>query len=287
MQKVAVVTDSTAGIPGDAAEALGIAVVPASYAFEDQRSLDGASPWKGVYERITRDGRPPRAFGVAEAAFREAFEAGLERCGAVFCLVTPFDVNPSFTTACAAQLAIQFDAPDAQIKVANAGVGSAGLGALVVTLARMAGEGAKPESLLAALDQLEPGCDAVFVPETASWLDRAGKLAGIEERIGEIEDGLPVVRVGTRLTGVALADDLTQAEAVMVARVGQRAGAAALNAIVLHAAAPERAAQVAEAMRAAYDVRWVGISDLPVTHGALLGPGAVGVGVCPLPEGGA
>ena len=71
MPRVALVTDSTAGLPPAVAAELGIAVVPASFAFADERILDGAVSWDSVYERMAREGVAPRTFGVAEAGFRD------------------------------------------------------------------------------------------------------------------------------------------------------------------------------------------------------------------------
>jgi DegV family protein with EDD domain len=281
MQQVALVTDSTAGLPPQLAEELGIITVPSSFAFAEERMLDGSLPWDSVYERMAASGVAPRSFGVAEAAFRTAFEAGLERFGAVFCLVTPFDVNPSFTTACAAMLAIQFDQPEARIKVANAGVGSAGLGALMISLAEMAVAGASTDDLVTALDELEPQCDSLFVPESVDWLERAGRLPAIEERLGAVEDGVPILRIGTRITGVALSPGTREAERQAVETVGKRAGGAALNVLVLHAHADGRAKDLADAVQHRWPVARIEIAELPATHGSNLGPGAVGIGVCP------
>ena len=191
MQRVAIVTDSTAGLSPAVAAELGISIVPASFAFAEERHLDGAVPWSGVYERMTADGVAPRTFGVAESGFRTAFESGLKRADAVLAIVSPFGVNPSFTTACAAMLAIQFDQPDAKIKVLNAGVGSAGLGALLMSLAACAKAGATVDALLAAIDDLEPRADSLFVPADLAWLARAGRLQMLEERLGPLDGRFP------------------------------------------------------------------------------------------------
>jgi|GEM_PF-1606382 len=285
MQRVALVTDSTAGLPPAIAAELGVRVVPASFAFADERVVDGSLPWGEVYRRMEREGTAPRTFGVAESGFREAFSAGLAELGAVFCVLAPFDVNPSFTTACAAMLAIQFDQPEARIKVANAGVGSAGLGALVMSLAGLAQRGATTAELVAAVDELEPRSDSLFAVAEPRWLERAGKLQMVEERLGELDGGNPVVRLGTRVTGVVLAEDFDEAVEVAVLRAGLRAGDAALNVEVLHANAPGRAQAVASMARERYRVARLEVGELPATHGAQLGPGAVGIGVCPAVEG--
>ncbi len=281
---VALVTDSTAGLSTVLAESLGISVVPASFAFSEERFLEGDGPASSVYERMASTGIAPRSFGAAEAGFRKSFEEGLRSCGSVLCLVTPFDVNPSFTTANAAMLAIQFDEPEARIKVANAGVGSAGLGALLISLAEYRNSGASIQDLLNELDELEPLCDSLFVPEHSDWLERSGRRAAIEERLGALDDGTVVVRLGTRVTGVTTAGQFEAGVASAVELAGKRAGDVPLNAVVLHANAPEAADRAAAAMRERWDVKRLEIGELPATHGAQLGPGTVGIGVCPARE---
>jgi DegV family protein with EDD domain len=284
MKRVALVTDSTAALPSAVAAELGIGVARASFAFADERMVDGAVPWAEVYSRMGEESAAPRTFGVAEAAFRETFEAGLREAQSVFCLLAPFDVNPSFTTACAAMLAIQFDDPEARIKVANAGVGSAGLGALMLSLAAMATAGANADRLVAAVDVLEPLADCLAVAPQPEWLERAGKLHLVEERLGALDGATPIVRLGTRLTAVAAKDSPDEALAETVALVGKRAAGKRLNAVVLHAGAPEVAERAEAALRARYDLERIEVSELPVTHGAQLGPGAVAIGVCPVGE---
>jgi DegV family protein with EDD domain len=284
MQRVALVTDSTAGLAPSTANELGITVVPASFAFAEERTLDGTVPWESVYQRMAREKVAPRTFGVAESGFRDAFEAGLARFEAVFCLLAPFDVNPSFTTACAAMLAVQFDAPDARIKVANAGVGSAGLGALLISLAALVRDGAGVDDLVAAVDDLEPRCDSLFAAANPEWLERAGRLHLVEERLGPLDGGFPVIRLGTRITGVAIADDFEQALTLVADRVGSRAMGGPVNVQVLHADAAEAAEGLETRLRERYAVAKLEVGELPATHGAQLGPGTVGVGMCPAKE---
>ena len=280
MRRVALVTDSTAGLSAEAAAALGVTVVPASFAFDDERFLDG--PGSDVYARMTASGKAPRTFGVAEAAFRAAFEAGLKDAESVLGILAPFDVNPSFTTACAAMLAIQFDEPEAAIKVSNAGVGGAGLGALMLSLAELANGGASTADLLAAVDELEPRCDSLYVPAEIDWLERAGRLALVEERVGTLDDRRPVVRVGTRLTGVGAEDSFESALEAAVAKVGARAGGSGLNGSVVHAGDADCAGRAAEALKRRWNVNRIEIAGMSPTHGSLLGPGTVGIGVCPV-----
>lgn len=281
-KSLALVTDSVSNLATSLAGELDVTVVPASFAFDDERLHDGAESNGAMFARMATQGVAPRTFGPTEAAWSDAFRQALDRAGAVACLVTPFDVASSFTTASAAMLAIQFDHPEAQIKIVNPGVGSAGLASLLMTLSRLIERGASLADLVDALETLEPLCDSLFVPVDIAWLERSGRLALIEERLGEIDADIPVVRVGTRITGVAKADNATAALRSAVRAVGHRPGTGTpLNVTVVHAAAPAVAEQAADLMRASYPVENLSIAELTATIGAQLGPGTIGIGVAP------
>ena len=280
--RVALITDSVAGLPPDNAAELGIRVVPASFAFEDERMLDGALPLAQLYARIARDGSPPRTFGPTERAFRSAFDAALEHTQSIVCLVTPFDVSPAFTTACAAMLAIQDERPDASIKVINPGVGSAGLASLLVTLACGVAAGWDAEEVARAVEAWEPRCDTAFVPADAVWLERAGRLHLLEERLGALDGDIPVLRVGTRLTAATRAVTHEAALQKAIESVGIRAGTGTpLNVTVVHTGAVGLAEEAADRMRRAYPVENLFVGDLTATVGSQLGPGTVGIGAAP------
>ena len=280
--RVALITDSVAGLPPESAAEFGIGLVPASFAFEDERMLDGALPSAQLYARIARDARPPRTFGATERAFRSAFDAALEHAQCIVCLVTPFDVSPAFTTASAAMLAIQDERPEVSVRVINPGVGSAGLASLLVSLACGVAEGWDAEAVARAVEALEPRCDTAFVPADTVWLERAGRLQLIEERLGTLDGDLPVLRVGTRLTATARAVTHEAALQQAIESVGIRAGAGtSLNVTVVHAGALGLAEEAADRMRHTYPIDTLLVGDLGATIGSQLGPGTIGIGAAP------
>jgi DegV family protein with EDD domain len=287
VSQVQLATDSTTCLGAEAAAELGVAIARGSFAFEDQRSIDAEGAWRAAYERIRAEGRLPRAFAPSESTYLETFRGPTAAGQAVLCLVTPFDVSPSFTTASAAMLTVQDGTPGARIKIANPGVSHGGLGALLTTLAGRAAAGADLGALLEALEALEPCSDALVVPAETRWLAQSGRLAFVEEKLGELEDDVPVLRIGTRVTGVARGASHEAALAIAIARVGQRAGTGRLNAVVAHAGALGLAEEAADRVRRRYAVERLIVTDLSMAIGAVVGPGAVAVGVAPADTGGA
>lgn len=278
MSRIVLVTDSTADVPAAIAAECGIVVAAARYAFAEQTFNDGDQPAAAVFARMAVSASAPSPFGTPEVAFRKAFEAILARGDLPFCVVAPFDVNPSFTTALAAMLSFDVEG----IKVLNPGVASAGLCSLLVSLAHGLASGWTVPDALDAIDRLGPLCDTLFVPAANDWLVRSGRLALIEERLGELDGALPVVRVGSRLTGVAAGQSQEEALALAIERLGARAPAGTpLNVTIDHADNPRLAADVATRMAARWPVAHMVTTELSATIGAQLGPGAVGIGVAP------
>ncbi len=286
MAKVQLVTDSTTCLGAEAAREFGVLVAAGSFAFEDERIGDGEDAWRAAYERVRAGGRLPRTFAPPESAYVAHFRPAAEAGRPVLCLVTPFDVSPSFTTASAAMLTVQDEVPSARVKISNPGVGHAGLGALLTTVARLARAGAGLDDLLTALEELEPMTDALVVPAETRWLEACGRLALVEEKLGELDGDVPVLRVGTRVTGVARAASHEAALAEAVRRVGQRADGAPLNVVVAHAAAPGLAEEAADRVRRQYPVGRLIVTELSMAIGAVVGPGAVAIGVAPSGAGG-
>jgi DegV family protein with EDD domain len=279
MPALALITDSTADIPAAEAERAGVRIVRARAAFEEHAFNDGDLRAGELYGRMRSERRAPRPFGVPEAAWREAFDAALREHDAVLCLVMPFDVSPSFTTASAAMLSM--DEPP--IKILNPGVASSGLCSFVLSLAEGVKAGWGLPRALIAVDEIEPLCDTLFVPADVEWLDRAGRLRLIEDRIGEINEGIPVVRVGTRITGVAAAESQEAALSRAVETAGQRAGdGTPLIVTIDHADNADLAERAAKMVTDRWTVERVVVTEISATIGSQVGPGAVGIGVAPV-----
>lgn len=279
MAALALITDSTADIPAGLAIEAGVSVVQARAAFEEHAFNDDEQPASALYARMRAEQRAPRPFGVPEPAFKAAFAEALAQSPEVLCLVMPFDVSPSFTTASAAMLSLETGG----IKILNPGVASAGLCSFVLSLSAGVRGGWTLPAALAAVDKVEPLCDTLFVPSDITWLERAGRLQLIEDRLGEIGGGLPVVRVGTRITGVAIGDSHELALKKAVDTAGRRAGdETPVIATIDHADAPELADHVAGLVRDRWNVEQVVITELSATIGSQMGPGAVGIGIAPV-----
>jgi DegV family protein with EDD domain len=280
---VALVTDTTADLPPALRAELGVRVCRASAAFAEHSYVDGELAAAEFFAKMRRTATPPVPSAVTEEEFRAAFGFALAEAHDLVCLLMPFDVVPSFTTAGIVAAEIASGRPGQRAKVINAGVASAGLGALVASLADGVRAGMGLGEVVAAVDEQAPLCDALFVPEDPEWLARSGRLGLICEKLGELEGDALVARVGTRITGVARCPDRGAALARAVELVGRRAGEdRPLVVVIDHAASADLAAEVADRVRRRWKVARLVTTELSPTFGSQLGPGAVGVGAAPV-----
>ncbi|WP_322796404.1 DegV family protein [Tepidiforma sp.] len=286
MNRTVLLTDTATCLGREAALELGVGLVAGSFSIRDERQGDDERAWRAAYERLRSGCELPRTFAPPERAFVEAMTGPARAGQPVLCLVTPFDVSPSFTTASAAVLSVQDELPESRIKVVNPGIGHAGLGALLASLAGMAAAGASLDALLDAVEELGPACEAVVIPADTRWLEASGRLALVEERLGTLDEDIPLLRIGTRVTGLGRA---SSHEVALEAALGRLAGCAAdgpVNAVVGHAAAPGLAEEAADRLRRKCAVDHLVVAELPMTIGAIVGPGALAIGAAPAPKGG-
>lgn len=274
MTKVAIVTDTTADLPAGEPD---VEVVPARVAFADRYFTDAEITPAEFFRRMSETGEVPMASSPSEDDFLAAFERALQAGGPVLCLVTPLDLIPSFTAANAAAV----DLRGSPVQVVNPGVASAGLGSLVLALLGAVRAGADRDRVVDLIDELAPRCDTLFVPASLDWLERNGRLAEVEQRLGPLEE-TAVVRARTRITGVAAAASTSEGYDRLVEEVGRRAGEdCPLIAVVSHAANPTGAASVADRLESRWKIDRLVVSALSPTFGSQFGPGSVGVGVAP------
>lgn len=277
-RRVALVTDSSADLTAEVREESGASVVPVRIGYGDTVVDDHTIPLTEFYRKMRAGAPLPHVLGATEEQFTNAFAAALGEAETVLCLIAPFDTTSTFWMASKAAQKFERGA----VKVLNPGVASAGLCSLITALAPYARSGQGLDVLLAAIDLLEPYCDTLFVPGSMRWLDRGGRRRAIEERVGEVGDGVAIVRVGTRFTGVSAEASHETAVERAVAMAGLRAGdGTQIIVTIAHADAPEVATQAADLMQRRWNVVRTIVTELSVTIGTQVGPGSIGIGVSP------
>ena len=276
---VAVVTDSTCDLPADVAEDLGVRVVPLSVLFGDRTAFSRVSVTDEEFyaELAAADDLPTTSQPSApwfEEAWADARDAGHEAVVSVhLSAALSGTVDRARTLAPAAPL---------PVTVVDSRQVSGGLALQVLAAVRVADAGGDVGDVVAAMAGVRARTVSLLVVDTLTYLRRGGRLSTSEAVLGTALRVRPLL--GVEDGRIELLDrERTWSRAMrrLVTRAAASAGDEPQHAVVAHALAPDRAAEVLDAVRERVQVvehREVVIGPVVGTH---TGPGAVGVALAP------
>jgi len=279
----AIVTDSTAMLPGSLAVERGITVVPLEVVVGAQvleEGAEGATP--EVVAEALRAFRPVSTSRPSPARMFEAYRAAAA-AGATEVLSVHLsgDMSGTFESA---QLAAR-DAPVRVVAVDSRQVGAA-TGFAVLAAADALDGGASCEEAAAAARDRAVASSSLFYVDTLEYLRRGGRIGKAAALFGgalavkpllQIQDGSVAMLEKVRTSGRALA----RLEELAV----QAAGEGPVDVCVAHLASPDRAGQLRDrlAARLADNLadREVWCGEVGAVLGAHVGPGMLAVCVAP------
>ena len=285
MPKVVVVTDSTASLPPDVAEARGIRVVPLQVVIGARvidEGPDGATP--DVVAEALREFVPVSTSRPAPALFAEVYRE-LAAAGADEVVSIHLSGEMSGTVESAQLAALEADVRVHVVDSTQVGIAT-GFAALTACDVLDAG-GTAQEASAAALARGQ-AATSLFYVDTLEYLRRGGRIGAAAAILGsalsvkpllEIADGKVAPRERVRTASRALAR--------LVELAVEAAGDRTVDVCVSHLAnadrAEELAAILAERLAEGLEGREVMCGELGAVLGAHVGPGMVAVCVAPRP----
>jgi DegV family protein with EDD domain len=276
---VAVVTDSTADLPRDLVESLGIRVVPLSVAFGTDVFISGITiDPPTFYRRLGSSPGLPTTSQPAPVWFEEAYadcvDDGLDSVVSVHC-----SGALSGTVELARDRASRAELP---VRVIDSRLVGGALGLVVLAGHRVATRGGTLEEVANVIEQVREQVTSLVVVDTLDFLKRGGRLTGAQALVGRALQVKPVLHLTEgRVEVRERARTWSRAIERLAETAEEVAGGKALDVVVAHAVAPERAAQIWEALgeRVEFGERLETLMG-PVV-GTHVGPGAVGIALAP------
>ena len=275
--KVAIVTDSTADLPGQLVKTRGITVVPLTLNFEGRSLLDGVEIRPSeFYRRLPTATTHPTTSQPSAGRFAEAYAGLLNEHAEVVSI--HISEKLSGTYASAVQGAEMVDA--SRVHVIDSQLVSMSLGLLTLAATEMAAQGAAASAIAQRVTDMREHVQTYFSVATLEFLRRGGRIGRASAMLGSvlqvkpvlcIRDGLvtPLERVRTFDRALGRVIELTR-------EVDRGKG---LCVIVGHADAESDAERVARELEPVTETLM--IQPLGPVVGAHAGPGVVGVGCYP------
>jgi len=275
---VRIVTDSTADIPREQAEALEITVVPLTVFFGNEAYLDGVDlDSETFYAKLQTSKDLPRTSQPSPAAFQEAYQQLIdEGADAILSIHLSSKLSGTYQSACTGRDSLPKDVKKIPIEVIDSQNISVSMSQAIIQAAEEARQGLSLEEIKAhVLDKLSR-THILAVLDTLEFIRRGGRIGAASALLGtmlsfkpiiSLKDGevVPVERPRTRSKAyervAQLTKEMGKIEQIIIAETNDEVGQ-----------------QLAQALKVVYPGK-IPIHKLGAVLGTHTGPGAAAVAV--------
>jgi DegV family protein with EDD domain len=263
---VRVIADSAVGLDPDTAARLGIEVVPILVTVGDETYRDGEI---GIPEML-RSGGSPTTAGPPPGAFAEAFA----RDGDAVVVTVAGSLSSTYRSAklAAAEAA-------AGVAVVDSGTAAGAQALAAARAAEVARAGGTIDEVAAGARRVASRVRLIGALDTLEFLVRSGRVSGLVGGLAGWAGVRPLFELqGGRVNRLRPALSRRGARGRILSRWRRsRVAGAALHCAAIHAEAPERAAELLEAVRAEAEISTEMIGGFGPGMVAHTGPGVVGL----------
>ncbi len=270
---VKVVTDSTADLPVETAEALEVTVVPLNVHFGAESFQDGVDlTAEAFFDRLTSGGVLPKTSQPSVGTFSQAYTALAGQGHEIVSIHVSAKLSGTYNSA--DQAARQM--PEAKVVLVDSMGASAWLGLVVTAAARTAQEGASVDEVAQAARDAVDRMDLYFVLDTLEYLQKGGRIGRAQAILGSVLNIKPILTVHD---GEVHAHERIRTWARAVERMKEiiREGAPYAEMAVLHSTTPADMEELATALQPLCPDSPVIRAQVGPVVGTYTGPGVLGV----------
>lgn len=194
MSKIVIVTDSTADIPSEIADRLGIVVVPLTVHFEDKSYLDRIDiSNQEFYEYLKTCKTLPTTSQISPGVFLETYqklaEEGFEE------IISVHLAKTLSGTVDSARIASQMIADKVKVTVVDSLTATMGLGNFVYYLAKLINEKAPMAKIQQAIVEIPKKTSLYFLLDSLDNLEKGGRIGKASYLVGSILNIKPILRL--------------------------------------------------------------------------------------------
>ncbi len=285
MPRVVVVTDSTASLPAEVAQARGIRVVPLQVVIGAKvldEGPDGATP--DVVAQALRDFVPISTSRPAPALFAELYrKLAMEGVEEIVSIHLSGEMSGTFESAQLAGLEVELP-----VHVVDSGQVGIATGYAALTAMDVLDAGGTAQEAAEAARARGEAASSLFYVDTLEYLRRGGRIGAAAAIFGSALSVKPLLEIAD---GKVVPRDRVRTASRALARLGdlavEAAGELPVDVCVSHLAnadrAEELAASLTERLAEGLEGREVMCGELGAVLGAHVGPGMVAVCVSPRP----
>ncbi len=273
---VRIVTDSTADIPLERAQALGIIVVPLTVFFGDEAYLDGVElDNPDFYRKLQASKVSPRTSQPPPDSFQEAFTRLVkEGADAILSVHLSAKLSGTYQSACTGRDSLPEELKKIPIDIVDSQTVSLGMSAAIMRAAEEARQGLGLEEIKAhLLDQISRS-HILFALDTLEYLKRGGRIGAASALLGGMLSFKPILSLKD---GQVVAVERPRTRSKAFERIAQLVGGmGALEEVIIVESDDEVGQQLARVLRTTYQGA-ISSYKLGAVIGTYTGPNTAGV----------
>jgi DegV family protein with EDD domain len=273
--KVAIVTDSTATLPKDLVEELGIHVVPVVLVFGGETFRDGVDITPDeVYRRLRSGESIPTSAAPSVGDFLRVYASAAREASGVLSIHMSPKLSSTHTVATTASELLD----DVPVRVVDCQTAAIGQGFVVLEAARTASAGATLDEVQHHVEEVAPRISLLFTLDSLEYLRRGGRIGGAAALAGTLLQIKPVLYLSEgRVEVFSKPRTKHRAIALILRQMEKQVGGRPIRAAVLHADALREAEELRQSVADRFDCAELLISEFTPVMGAHTGPGLLGV----------
>ncbi|MBI2868626.1 MAG: DegV family protein [Chloroflexi bacterium] len=279
--EVAIVTDTTACIPGDKVAEYAIEVVPVQLVIDGKAYRDGIDlTATDFYKLLKQTKKLPTTAASSPEPYLEAYRKAGLRAKNILCITVPSRFSTLYNSARLARDMFLAKSPGLLVEVIDCPTAAAGMGLVALAAARAAAAGKGPGETVEMVRELMPRVYLYAALDTLKYLAKSGRVPQAAAMVNSVLDIKPVFTLnGTGAHTVALPRTMAGAIKRMLGLMAEKASREKpLHAAVMHADALDQALRLKKDITSLnYDVADIFITEFTPVMGAHTGPGLVGV----------
>jgi len=271
---VKIVTDSTADLPPQLAQQLGITVVPVYVRFGEKVYQDGVDiSHDELYQKLVTNPIHPTTSQPPPADFASVYRKLSKETDQIVSLQVTSKLSGTYNSALQGR---ELAAVGCRIEVVDSLSVSMGLGLIAIAAARLAAAGESLQRIMAEIRQAIPQIRLLALFDTLKYLHRGGRIGKAKALLGSVlnvkplltmRDGelFPAGQARTRAKGVERLFDLAR-NAFQTQELA-----------IVHSTTPDEADSLRERIGSILDKRQIHLARLGPALGVHGGPGTMGV----------
>jgi len=280
MGKVAVVTDSTACLPGMLVKKYEIEIVPMEFALDGKVYRDGVdiTPLE-FYKFLSRVKELPTTSAPSPATYFEVIKKVAEKTKSVLVVTVSTKFSHAFDSAKAAIMMTKEKLSGIDVEVLDCGTAAGAQGLVVLAAAKAAAFGESLARVVEVARVLMPKVHLVAFIDTLRYLAKGGRVPEVAAWASSLLKIKPVFELLPLWKGVSVCRVRTRSQAIerLVDLLREKADRKPVHVIVMHTNVLDEAEKLKERIALEFNCVEIYVVDFTPVMGVHTGPGLLGI----------